>query len=77
MACTAGLAVIVAFFVIIVYQTSVTGFPAIRNGELPLWKVKVRQNPDLRTFRSIQPLSLVVSGMQRIFASLGRILPCE
>ena len=38
---TAGLVVIVAVMVIIIFQSIHTGMPAIRNGEMPLWSVQV------------------------------------
>ena len=41
LASTAGIAVLLAFFAIILYQSIATGFPAIADGELPLWKLEV------------------------------------
>ena len=41
LASTAGIAVLLAFFAIIVYRSIATGFPAIADGELPLWKLEV------------------------------------
>lgn len=45
MAGTVGLTVIVAVMGIIIYQSVAAGLPAIKNGELPLWKLEVRFLP--------------------------------